>query len=116
VRDHQLIAVGHLGHGLEAIRMLARWFSGHRLPALQQRVAAQGDHDSHRCARLSWTAGRHQDRLDGVHAVLGLVEGDVGRLSNTSSVTSIPFFRSGYCSAICLPTLVSGCGRPAGSA
>ncbi|MNW09115.1 hypothetical protein D3C71_2060390 [compost metagenome] len=27
--------------------------------------------------------------------------------SNTSSVTSMPLARSGYCSAICLPTLVS---------
>ena len=49
--------------------------------------------------------GGDEDRLDRVHAVLGLVEDDRCRLSNTSSVTSIsemPNF-----SSISLPTLVS---------
>ena len=49
---------------------------GHLLAALEQRIAAEGDDDA---CHGSVRQRRDEDRLDRVHAVLGLLEGDVRR-------------------------------------
>ena len=53
VGDDDLVAGRDRGDALRLpIRMLARWFSAVMgLPALQQRVAAEGDHDAHDVAQ-----------------------------------------------------------------
>ena len=54
-------------------------FGGHRFAAPQERVAAQRGDDEHG----SVSQRGDEDRLDGVHAVLGLLEGDVELATRT---------------------------------
>ena len=62
VRDHELVLRGDRRERLGGnAHVGALVLGGHRLPAAQQRVAAEGDDDAHRVDRLSrrwWRRGR----------------------------------------------------------
>ncbi|MCY1430784.1 hypothetical protein D9M71_467390 [compost metagenome] len=104
VGDHQFVAGLHLGDLLRRdLHIHALIVSGHGLATAQQGVTAQSDDDTHKkflqiatgraAPALTGTArpgrwlhvgeSRDEDRLDGVHAVFRLLEGDaVGRLED----------------------------------
>ena len=114
--DDDLVARGHRGDALgsrpDVGPLILR---GHRLPALQQRVAAESDHDAHGDP-CSAQRG-HEDRLDGVHPVLGLLEGDVGRalediLGDLDAVGEVRVLRGDLGADLGL----ASCGTRAGSA
>ena len=74
--DDQLVALGHRCQGLGGHPHVGPLvLRGHGLAPLQQGVAAEGYEDSH--GRSAPERG-HEQRLDGVEAVLRLVEDDGG--------------------------------------
>ena len=77
---------------------------GHGLPAPQQRVAAERDHDPHDVPQPSAAT---RTALIVCIRFSACSKAMFAGLSKTSSVTSIPFARYGYCAAICAPTFVS---------
>ena len=96
VRDHQFVLAGEGREraGRDA-HVLALHLDRHRLAPLEQGVAPQAD-DDRAWQPSSVTQRGDHDRLDGVHAVLGLVPDDGSSDSKTSSVTSMP--SRPYCS------------------